>query len=65
VRKNHRYHKFIRLESGVDAGDGGWKCTLKRDDGRIVTVKEPRFNELLRKGQIEIGDLYGKENRNV
>jgi len=60
VRKNYKY---IQLESGVEAIDG-W-CTLKRDDGRIVTVKEPRFNELLRKGQIEIGDLYGKENRNV
>ena len=64
MRKNHRYHKFIRLESGVDAGDGGWKCTLKRDDGRIVTVKRPRFNELLREGRIA-RSLYGKENRNI
>ena len=65
MKSNRNYHKYTRLSSGVDATDVWWKCTLKRDDGRIVTVKEPRFNELLRKGQIEIGDLYGKENRNV
>jgi hypothetical protein len=62
MKNNHKYHKYTRLSSGVDAIDGWWKCTLKRDDGRIVTVKEPRFNELLRKGRIEI---YGKENRNI
>ena len=59
MRKNYKY---IQLESGVDAIDG-W-CTLKRDDGRIVKVKRPRFNELLRKGRIA-RSLYGKENRNI
>jgi hypothetical protein len=53
MRKNH---KFIQLESGVDAIDG-W-CTLKRDDGRIVKVKKPRFWELFRQGRIKTG---GKE----
>jgi hypothetical protein len=56
VKKDHRYHKYIRLNSGVDATDGGWKCTLKRDDGRVVKVKKPRFFELLRQGRIKTDD---------
>lgn len=59
MRKNYKY---TQLESGADAIDG-W-CTLKRDDGRIVKVKKPRFWELFRKGRIVRG-LYGKENRNI
>jgi len=50
VRKNYKY---IQLESGVDTIDGWWKCTLKRDDGRVVRVKKPRFWELLRQGRIK------------
>ena len=58
MKKDNRYHKYTRLDSGVDGTDGWWKCTLKRDDGRVVRVKKPRFFELLRQGRIK---TEGKE----